>query len=166
MKHVQKTLLGGCLIITAQLALSTNISAKHLPTFTCPAISALVKSTKQHWGTHNGNFRSTDVSFANKIKSFRGAIWKGIVLGHIACVYQPNNTQLFPIILQFSKLAYAPTSGHWKSTSKKHNSNYVCVSLQQKNCQFTTRAPSATSNIMQVVQNLYQGPSTNDTPAF
>lgn len=133
----------------------------------CPKVTDLVKSTSNHWGTPDGNFRNFDTSLATGLKRFVGAQWQGANLGYVTCVYQPNNPNLFYITVLFNKLTYQP------STSKKSNWTksqkgpwYNCMSNDTKDCPFKIRPATKQGDLYQEAEQLKQESNPYDNPGF
>ena len=115
----------------------TNLSDK--PIFDqCPQPSELVKDSKTMQWSAKGHldgtkFQSFDKSFTNTVDHFIGAQWVGVKVGQIICLYQPSNSNEFPVQLVFNTLTYAPTGKHWSKDLGGHEN---CVSVNPEDCQY------------------------------
>lgn len=136
---------------------------------TCPPINKVYKSTQNHWGTSDANFRSHTLSFANKLDTFLGAQWQGATLGHIICLYKPhenkNTGTLFTVILTFNQLVYEPVNlTHWQPAKKTSSQLYNCVSRDVKHCAFVVRpAPIKTDIYNEALQLRQEASPYGDT---
>ncbi len=104
----------------------------------CPQPSELVKDSKTMQWSAKGHldgtkYQSFDKSFTNTVDHFIGAQWVGVKVGQIICLYQPSNSNEFPVQLVFNTLTYAPTDKHW---SKDLGGHQNCVSVNPEDCAF------------------------------
>lgn len=118
----------------------------------CPDISALKKikeGKRENTWFANGGWQSNDISFADQVKQFVGAQWKGSNLGNLVCVYETlqlgvQRSITFPILLRYHVLVFLPTKneGQWERSSDASNMDSVmnCHSKNPEDCQFLSSA--------------------------
>ena len=109
--------------------------------FYCPLPTTLQLNAKTHIWHVKKNWKSYDISFVKRVKSFYGAQWNGANVGQIICVYHGENPNSFPIQLVFHTLVLDPSAGKW---SKNLGGYKNCVSRKLKDCPFKI-APKARS---------------------
>lgn len=165
MRNILKNLLlTSTLFSIATIAFGQTIQQPHLPTYACPSLNQIHKSTTNYWFSEDRLFRNYDTSAANKLVRFLGAQWSGAVLGNVSCVYLPENKDVFIVTLHFSKLAFHPTTGKWQDKIKGSISN--CYSTDVNDCRFTTRPKPVKTDIYKVAEQLRQEASPYDNPGF
>lgn len=133
---------------------------------TCPPIDKIYKSSENHWGTSDANFRSHTLSFANHLTHFLGAQWQGATLGHIICLYKPKDKQnkgsIFPVVLTFNKLVYEPANlTNWRTSNTTSNQLYNCIGKKVSDCKFIVRPHAANVDIYQEALQLRQEAKPN-----
>lgn len=122
----------------------------------CPPIKSLSKNDKTNtWSAEQGQWKSYELSFVDKIKNFVGAQWTGANVGQVTCVYRGASSSAFPILLVFHTLTYVPKDGKW---SKDLGGYRNCKSLQRKECPFLIRIKSKSENVIDEAKSLRIGP--------
>jgi hypothetical protein len=103
--------------------------------FTCPDTSELYLS-KMQWKTDLG-WTGYQKSFSKGISHFMGAQWKGVGVGQVYCIYQPDDPSEFPIQLTSKTLYSRPDVAYWENAPRKDAIN--CISKQNDpcDCQFS-----------------------------
>ncbi|PHQ82304.1 MAG: hypothetical protein COB66_00535 [Coxiella sp. (in: Bacteria)] len=163
------TFLRNTVVLLSTFAVSVPLYAQsidmtHLPTFTCPPISKVLKTESNYWGTRDNNFRNFETSFAVHLDKFLGAQWQGATLGQVSCVYKPHKPGLFFVTLLFNKLTYTPNTGLWKKADK--GSLYNCHSNNVTDCRFSTRPKPPKVDIYKVAEQLRGDANPYSNPGF
>ena len=99
--------------------------------FTCPDVKELY-SDKMQWKTDSG-WKGYQKSFSKEISHFMGAQWKGVGIGQIYCIYQPDDPSEFPIQLTSKTLYSRPDTAYWENAPRKDSIN--CISKQNDPCE-------------------------------
>lgn len=133
--------------------------------FYCPPIDALIKnSNTKTWSTHDGKWKSYDLSFVDKITKFSGAQWRGTNVGQIFCVYRGELETSFPILLAYSTLAYAPSGGYWSPNLGGYQN---CETTDPANCPFSIRIQQPIGDIYEQAEQLKRTtPKSSSRPGF
>lgn len=103
--------------------------------FTCPDAKELYQ-LKMQWKTDSG-WTGYQKSFSKGISHFMGAQWKGVGIGQMYCIYQPDDPSEFPIQLTSKTLYSRPDTAYWENAPSKDSIN--CISKQNDpcDCQFS-----------------------------
>lgn len=114
----------------------------------CPMVKDIFLDRRHHWSAvseqhvilEDGSqkiltftWKSPDYSLSNSVGQFKGAVYSGLTLGNLSCVYAPidmKNASTFPVTLNLDQSTSRPTDASiWKR--KKGNPNQL-ICLQKK----------------------------------
>ena len=104
----------------------------------CPTSDKLIKSPANLWDVPP-HWKSYEISFAQKIGSFKGAQWTGTNIGQVICVYATKNQTDSPILLYLNSLTQKPNNSHWHATSSGVLNCRQSKTNIEKNTSFSTK---------------------------
>lgn len=118
----------------------------------CPEVEKVMHDPKTNlWGV--GDWVSDEASFENKVVSFQGAQWVGANLGTVICVYKSDSPTSFPITIQNTTLAPAPTSSNW---GKYENGRKNCPPYPSEEAVDVNDCPFYFPKKQTTPENIYQ----------
>lgn len=120
--------------------------------YTCPSIKELYK-TNMRWKTDNG-WQGYQDSFANEIKSFMGAQWKGVGIGRVICIYSPKDDNEFPIQIATTQLIIRPEYAYWENNPKSDEINCKSSTSNPCDCQFSFYKEEKETDIDKIVESI------------
>ncbi|MEC7030844.1 MAG: T4SS-associated protein EirA [Pseudomonadota bacterium] len=120
--------------------------------FTCPQANELYQS-KMQWKTDSG-WTGYQKSFAKGISHFMGAQWKGVGVGQIYCIYQPDDPSEFPIQLTSETLYSRPDYAMWENSPSKDVINCISGQNDPCDCQFSRYIEQKDDNIDDIIFNI------------
>ena len=103
--------------------------------YTCPSINELYRNNLK-WQTDTG-WKGYQESFSAKISHFMGAQWKGVGVGNVYCIYQPEDDTEFPIQVTLSQLISRPNVANWDNAPSNDVLNCISRSNDPCECQFS-----------------------------
>lgn len=120
--------------------------------YTCPTINELYKQNMR-WKT-DSNWQGYQDSFATKIRSFMGAQWKGVGIGRVICLYNPEEENEFPIQIATTQLIIRPNYAYWDDNPKSDEINCKSSTSNPCDCQFSFYQEKKETNIETIVEGI------------
>ena len=83
-----------------------------------------------------------------------GAQWKGVGVGNIYCIYQPEDETEFPIQVTVSQLISRPETAKWDNAPSIDILNCVSTSSDPCECQFSFYIEEETEDIDDIIRSI------------
>jgi hypothetical protein len=103
--------------------------------YPCPHPRELYKQNMR-WNTDSG-WKGYQNSFSDNISHFMGVQWKGVGVGRVYCMYQPEDSSEFPIQITTTSLIIRPDTAHWENAPHQDSINCISKKNDPCDCQFS-----------------------------
>lgn len=120
--------------------------------FTCPKVNELYKQGMR-WKTDSG-WKGYQDSFADNIRGFLGAQWKGVGIGRVICIYSSDDDNEFPIQIATTQLVKRPEYPLWEDNSQKDLLNCISKTANPCDCQFSFYIEKKETDIDKIVSSI------------
>ena len=120
--------------------------------YTCPKVNELYQKGLR-WRTDSG-WKSYQESFSSNISHFMGAQWKGVGVGNIYCIYQPEDPTEFPIQVTISQLISRPDTARWDDAPSRDVLNCISQTNDPCECQFSYYVEEETGDIDDIISGI------------